>query len=596
TVTSTSATATSGVLGGSLAVRPALHLNLSSAALSAATLLDDPSDVTDPIYTGNPITFNSTFTSATNTPSWYTTAFATAVANSKISVKYKDKDGTQISIPTDARDDYKIEFEINDSTGKTKWANFATNSATTREIKYKINPKPIRYTVDQTGGSTTLPTVTHNAADLASVESSAAQGTILGFKFDTPPGAFPEYHDTKAPTVNGTYTATVVAINTNYTPSPLSSPKSVTYVAQGAILDVPKTTEASEEYTASPIIFMLDSNFDDDKMEIVKSSLPSGVTYDDTAFTLSATKAGKYKVQVALKKKDNSMFWAGTRDDVTDKYIEFEITPAKIKVNLDNIDSSKIIKAEENGKVTLEGTIMGMPLGTDSVNLQFAAKTGNREIDLKFNKDGDTVDMTKLPAVYLDLINIELHTTGLSKMTYDLILKSDNDNYEFDVTPSGVQLTVEAKVVTMATWRLVRNGAGIDTVTATLGDTTPITYSKTLTYSDRYTYSFQMIPLGLKLDTTYGTGGYQVDPQDLSNSKIGKNADTYTTSVRLLDKDNNPTIYTIEWTIDPVKFNLAGIKWLYDDGSALQLPYDKVNGSEAKLDSKTLPKGLTPTY
>ena len=41
-VSSTSATAGSGVLGGSLAVRPALHLNLSSAALSAITLLDDP--------------------------------------------------------------------------------------------------------------------------------------------------------------------------------------------------------------------------------------------------------------------------------------------------------------------------------------------------------------------------------------------------------------------------------------------------------------------------------------------------------------------------------------------------------------------------
>ncbi len=69
-----------------------------------------------------------------------------------------------------------------------------------------------------------------------------------------------------------------------------------------------------------------------------------------------------------------------------------------------------------------------------------------------------------------------------------------------------------------------------------------------------------------------------------------ENADTYTTSVRLLDSDSNATIYSITWTIDPVKFDLSGVKWLYNG----QLPYDKINGSKAELDPKTLPAGLTP--
>ncbi|MDE6361575.1 MAG: hypothetical protein K2L53_01205, partial [Clostridia bacterium] len=148
-------------------------------------------------------------------------------------------------------------------------------------------------------------------------------------------------------------------------------------------------------------------------------------------------------------------------------------------------------------------------------------------------------------------------------------------------------MQVEAKVV-MAdpTWILKRNSARVDTQSVVLGDTTPIVYSKTLAYNDRNTYEFQMLAPG------YTISDYQVVAnKGASNTAIGKNADTYTTSVKLTDKNNNEVIYSITWTIDPVKFDLSGVKWLNNG----QLPYNKVDGSEAILDPKTLPAGLIPT-
>ena len=43
---STTAAAVSGMLGGSLAVRPAIHLNLTAAEESSATPITTPTDVT----------------------------------------------------------------------------------------------------------------------------------------------------------------------------------------------------------------------------------------------------------------------------------------------------------------------------------------------------------------------------------------------------------------------------------------------------------------------------------------------------------------------------------------------------------------------
>ncbi|MDE7208560.1 MAG: hypothetical protein K2O31_01625, partial [Clostridia bacterium] len=593
----TGATGVSGVLGGSLAVRPALHLNLSSAALSAATLLTEPSAV-DIDYAGVALPFNSFSTS--NTPNWYTSSFATLVATTdttkpRIVVRYYENNngvkGAQISIPTDAGK-YKVEFEIIDTSGKTMWSNYASNSATTRLIDYEINPKAVRFTINQTGSA--APTVTHNTADLAAPDSGSAQGTILGFQYDSLPGAFPEYHGTTLPTVNGTYTATVISLDPNYTPSTASTPNSVQFSVTGLSLTVPTVATASMPYTGNPVRFSL-NDFDSSTMEVVTSSLPAGVTFDNVR-TLTVTNAGEYTIKVALKDKNGSMYWSsGTRNDTADKEVKFTVTPYKLSVSVDTDNNSGTIKLSANSKVTLTALITGFPLGSDVVNMLFSAEDDPYEYNLSYNMPGSTTAVTTgYPVSQANAnLNVELDTGSLSQRTWDFVLKSDNPNYEFDVTPSGIKLDVVAPVVTTdPTWLLMRNGSRIDIQFATLGDATPITYSKSLTFNDRYTYEFKILAPNLTLDTSYGIGGYSiVAGKGNNNSAVGKNADTYITSVRLLDSDNNSTIYTINWTIDPVKFDLSGVKWLYNG----QLPYDKINGSKAELDPKTLPAGLVPT-
>ncbi len=585
------------MLGGSLAVRPALHLNLSSAALSAATLLTEPSDV-NLEYKSSQLPFNSF--SASNKPAWYTTSFATLVATTdttkpRIIVRYYEDNngvkGSQISVPTDAGK-YKVELEISDSSGKTMWSNYATNASKIRTIDYEINPKPIRFTITQTGRN--VPTVTHEPADLAPNDSGSAQNTILGFQYDTLPGAFPEYHDTKLPTVNGTYKATVISINKNYTPSTASTPNSAEFDVTAKMLTVPTMATASMSYTGAQVAFSL-NDFDSATMEVVTSSLPTGVTFDNIR-SFNATKAGKYKVKIALKDKNGSMYWSsGTRNDTADKEVEFEITPYKLSVQVDTDNSSGTIKVAANSKVTLTALISGFPLGTDVVNMLFSAEDDPYKYNLNYNMPSSTTEIsTGYPVTRTNAaINIELNTTSLSQRKWNFVLKSDNSDYEFDVTPADIKLDVVAPVVTSdPTWLLMRNGSRIDIQFATLGDTTPIVYSKSLSYNDRYSYEFKMKePDGFTRDTSYGIGGYAIVAGNGSNnSAVGKNADTYTTSVRLLDSDSNATIYSITWTIDPVKFDLSGVKWLYNG----QLPYDKINGSKAELDPKTLPAGLIP--
>ena len=89
-----------------------------------------------------------------------------------------------------------------------------------------------------------------------------------------------------------------------------------------------------------------------------------------------------------------------------------------------------------------------------------------------------------------------------------MIFKSDNSDYEFDITPASVKLDVVAPVQTVnPMWLLMRNGARIDVVNATFGDATPINYSKTLTYNDRNQYEFKILAPGLTQRYVVRRGG-----------------------------------------------------------------------------------------
>ncbi|MDE7191767.1 MAG: hypothetical protein K2O35_04810, partial [Clostridia bacterium] len=282
-------------------------------------------------------------------------------------------------------------------------------------------------------------------------------------------------------------------------------------------------------------------------------------------------------------------------EDMADKELEFEITPAQISVMIDpDSGSNDTIKVVRGEKTKVSGMILQQPLmavNSDTTNLHFWADFGSSKYELGYTDASGNKVMTGYPidknSGTVTLSDLELHTDVLPmNVKWTLRIESSNGDY-VAVLDSDIYLQVEAKVV-MAdpTWILKRNSARVDTQSVVLGDTTPIVYSKTLAYNDRNMYEFQMLAPG------YTVSDYQVVANNgASNTAIGKNADTYTTSVKLTDKNNNEVIYSITWTIDPVKFDLSQVKWLNNG----QLPYDKVNGSKAELDPKTLPAGLIPT-
>ncbi|MDE5755479.1 MAG: hypothetical protein K2I23_00075 [Clostridia bacterium] len=566
----------------SLGVRPCIHLNLADADNASLAFLDVPKDVTTLVYTSDKLAVNS----GTNPPDWYTSVFDDT---SSIDTVYKKGNTVLSTLPVHA-DTYTVEFTINSSkTSEIMWKDYQSKPSLTRSITFTINPKPITATV--TGGGNVLPSVSHTASELGANDSGLTK--IFDFHYQNRPGTASYSQDGVLPTVDGDYAATVISVNPDYKANAVIAP--INFTIEGAKLKVPSFALASQPYTGSTVSFTL-NDFDPNTMQVVRP-LPTGVNFDDVRIA-TATRAGEYTITVELKDKSGSMFWSsGVQQDTSNKDIKFTITPMKIQVDLSSDDNSGTIELEEHSKITLNGLISGLPNGTESVNILFSAEDAPYKYSLNYNNDGSTTAITTGYPVTLinSLMNIELHTDTLAKGEWALVLKSDNTDYEIDATPIKIKVVAKT-VIADPTWMLIRNGARIELVPATLGDSTPITYSKQLTYNDRNTYSFQMLAPGFTVDTTYDPSGYKVVASNSNNTAIGKNADTYTTSVRLLDKDNNATIYTIEWTIDPVKFDLSKVKWLYDDGSSLQLPYDKVNGSQAKLDPKTLPKGLVPNY
>ncbi len=155
------------------------------------------------------------------------------------------------------------------------------------------------------------PTVTHNVADLAQADANSPQGSILDFHYDNNPLDTPSYSADKVlPTVQGNYIATVISVNPNYKPDPNNSMSNrVNFSVTGKNLTtVPTVATASMPYTGADVRFTL-NDFDPDTMEVVTTSLPTGVTFDNLR-TITAKRAGKYTVK--LRSKTSKDLYFGT--------------------------------------------------------------------------------------------------------------------------------------------------------------------------------------------------------------------------------------------------------------------------------------------
>ncbi|MDE6275424.1 MAG: hypothetical protein K2M75_02670 [Clostridia bacterium] len=319
---------------------------------------------------------------------------------------------------------------------------------------------------------------------------------------------------------------------------------------------------------------------------------PNGVTLDDEFWELRASAVRSYALDVELVDTQHYQW----RNAPANRKLKFDIIKKKIYLELSNEDgSSTDIKGIENGKIYVRIEIDPDPTKQpdEGKEIMLTIKATSTGVPIPVATDIKlTSNMLNESREIITKLNLTRLRTG---KVYNLVVETDSEEYEIAEIPP-VTLLVEPKISNVLTWNLYANnkkqiGYYYD---AQIGET-QVDFDKQLTY-DGKAYRFEAkLPTGYLLKTSEFLEGYEVvTGKGAANTKAGTNADTYTTKVAIYKETepNNVLVYSINWEIKPVTFDLSGIKWQYNG----ELPYDSVNGSEAILEPKALPDGLIANY
>ena len=482
------------------AVRPALNLNLTYAAQSAAPKLE-PKDVTVE-YTGNELDLD--FAASVSAANWWTTDFKDRVT----ATYYK---GASEEAPLEPYDSYTVKLSLKDS--NDSWAD---GTSADKTIKFKVIKR-------------SLPFPKWNE-DGAKKAFKGAAGVTFDLYYDS------DFLD--------------------------------------ELLDV-----TGKYYFG----------------DLVEVTTPAGVTnVGGDGWQYKAVGAGKYDLTFALLDGDHYQWESGAP---TDGKLKFEVTKAKVKAMLTAEDGvTAALKGKEGGSLKAVLTIQPNQIFENypaklTVRAQrsgSAPKTISSEITLTDGSGSENIT--------LDLSSVAAHTS-----TYALSANCTSAEYElvFTNTPT---LKVDESSKNVLRWQLYVGGKSqtgyyidcdIDSPDNSDGEK-EITFDKqTIYYSGKYNeFKASAYPTGYTLKTTSYNGGYEMDTVDpaSTNSKKGTNADSYTTIVDIWKDGDLDSVITfrINWTVAPALFDLSGVKWL-DEG---KLQYNGGAAVSAKLDPKTLPKGL----
>ncbi|MDE6276183.1 MAG: hypothetical protein K2M75_06580 [Clostridia bacterium] len=550
-------------------VRPAFHLNLTLADQDSMRVLKEPTDVTDKIY-------NSKDRDITDA-SWYVAA---AYGNSSnMQVEYLNEDGTAPATPNSAGK-YKVRFTLlND---KYSWAqNKGTN---VREILFEIQPKPIEFTWKNNADG--IPLIdTYKTGDLIGTDtvtfSVHYKATSAGNTHDS----------TDLPKKAGWYTATAKVDNSNYVPK---APADKTFELKIRNIKLPQIQPSNTRVYnggAYNFAFLYESS------DII---LSRPTRFNDTHFTLNAdktvataTNVGNYAVSLKLADLDNTQWEGGGNSE---RELDFYITPAALTLDIVEGDEIDCIVGEPNPSINIEVTdapkaedpakgIKGDTVIVDFIATYNGGMTQTLYSGLEITGDDDSfeieLDITKLPI----------------PGKWDLVLQlregaKDNANYVLDC---AIMLNVlEESEDGTDTWRIKAGNTNVGKSHKVTGGTTEVVFPNAVPYDGR-TFEINLKPsaaTGYVVDAQYSSNGYVKGYKTEGsewNTAIGKNADEYTTYVRLIDSSNNVATYTITWSISKAKFDLSNVKW-ENDG---KVPFSTNKADmKAVIDAKTLPKGL----
>ncbi|MDE6473835.1 MAG: hypothetical protein K2L70_01890 [Clostridia bacterium] len=385
--------------------------------------------------------------------------------------------------------------------------------------------------------------------------------------------------DTKlssVPTDAGTYKIVYEIKSADYMWANVTNDKrEITFTIDKVLLDYPSFFNGRDKLPyngGNDVTFTLGA-YDTSAIEIY---------FNDTQITgsrVSAKEVGVYQLDVRLKDSDNYGWKSGSPTK-----LEFEITKAEVGISI--VDAS--------GGINLsgpQGRSVKAYLEVDPNNSPHTGQTV--PIVIKASANGlnteeichlDITQASRREEITLDLSWL------VEGVTYKLSVEATGGNYDVNFTTATTLSVTEPTARTVLTWYLNANNAPLS------GRFKDAEIDETNVKFDDFTYdgkiySFTVsVPNGYTLDTDFGEDGYIITPSNSDNTAVGKNADTYTTKINLI---NDTTLaeqeYTITWTISKAKFDLSGVKWKNDG----KLQY---TGDTVYAELENVPTGLTATY
>ncbi|MDE6411549.1 MAG: hypothetical protein K2L02_03315 [Clostridia bacterium] len=548
-------------------VRPALHLNLNSAALSAAEDIPMPTDPDDKTYNGleQDITGES----------WYTDNATAFDSTTHCQIKYKKGSQLLTSKPKDAG---TYTAEIRFITDKYF---FDGNASTkTKTVTYTIKPKELNadFSLDSNGE----PKLTVYSG-LCGSDTQADLNETIKF-YDSSNNEVAKTALSK----NTTYQAEITLGNANYT-----LPSSVTRIDYEPPAGRVKASwlSASADYIGSQQTFDLIFEGGEPGQTVATAALKG--TYDSTVEQtgpreFKATNAGTYTVTLSLTNKDEYV-WDSTNstDDID---LQFKIDPITVKMYIPSFTPPNwAVTQGYKAKANVE--LPALKSGTgDTLTVYLSAFfSGNSIRNLcAIDLDTDThsieyeLDTDTLPVKTYDLGIVYDDPTAANSKNYVVVL---DKSYSFTVK----QPSENGGLI----WRLMQ-GSSFVSSQADPADIDTTTFSKKITYNGKsYTFVINADGLGYEVDTDYNSNGFLNGYKTVAKGKTASltnvtNAGEYVTTVHLKNDEGEKDFY-IEWKIDKVKFDLSKVSWL-EDG---KISYSE-RGMTIDIDPETLPEGLIP--
>ena len=553
-------------------VRPALHLNLSSAALSAAVEIPEPPSSVTKEYTGSNLFLSG--------ESWYDT---TVFDNSSLcAVTYVNPDTNATVTPKDAGK-YKVKFEL--KTSKYSWGG-GDKTVKKREVTYTISKKTLRvdFKVDTATGVPTLA--------LASGESPYSGDNAS-------PGDFElkiRYYDTEGNDLGTNLSALSKGVQyqavaefggkrgDNYEPDD----KSRLTFTNPATRVTTKWQQSVKTYSGSAQVFNLAVQGGAFTSALAGSYSSDVEQLSNTRF--QAVNAGKYGVRLTLTNK-NECVWdeTGRSDDLT---VYFEVKPLEVTLNILSFSpADRSVTYGNKMKATIE-----LPSILDTVTLQLAAYWSGTLVDnlcaINLNSD----------PMHSEEFELGTDNSSFTPDTYELKLDFDDpsdpsaQNYKFKFDQDYTITVKEPSATGGINWRLMA-GSQSAGYKSDSGDTNSTTFDSKIPYDGRsYSFTVNASGIGYTVDNSYNDDGFTNGYKTVAKGNtvpLGavKDAGEYVTYVRLKKNGEPDAEYSISWKIDKAVFNLSGVRWI-DDGKIVY----KEGSISVELDPDTIPAGLTPTY